>query len=196
MKEAYRNTCLDDLDGEFWSPIKGYDGYEISQFGRVKSTLCFFKKKGIRILKQGIDNYGYPMVVLMKEKNRFTKTVHRLVATTFIPNPLNKPEINHKFGIKTDNRVSQLEWATTSENVQHAYDVLGRKGYSTNGGLFGELNWNSKKVAQIDIKTGEILAEFHGTAEAARCLNISRRGIGKAAQGMRATYKGFKWKYL
>ena len=74
-------------------------------------------------MKQQIDKDGYSYVVLYKNKKRKHFKVHRLVAMAFLKNPKNKPEVNHKQGIKSDNRVTELEWNTTSENVQHAYDT-------------------------------------------------------------------------
>lgn len=194
--ENYKNTSLEDLPDEVWTPIESFKDYLISNMGRVKSIGGYFKSKKHRILRQGLDVYGYCQVSLCKEKRPHPKKVHRLVAMAFIPNPLSKPQVNHKLGIKIDNRASELEWATGSENVQHTFDTLGRKGYSSNGGLLGEKNWNSKKVKQVDLATGSIIATFFGTAEASRMLKISRRGIGKAAQGTRATYKGYKWEYF
>ena len=71
---------------------------------------------------------GYKMAQLRLNGKMKNMYIHRLVAMMFIPNPENKPEVNHKFGIKTDNRATQLEWATESENLQHAYDTGLRSG--------------------------------------------------------------------
>lgn len=117
---------------EIWKNIIGYEGrYMISSFGRVKSILC--NKEKILSLK---DIRGYKNTCLWsKEKNRKTIQVHRLVAIHFIPNPLNKPQVNHINHIKDDNRIENLEWVTNSENVKHSYLDNNRtqKGENNNG---------------------------------------------------------------
>ena len=113
---------LEDLEGEIWRWISGFEGlYQISNFGRVKS----FSRRGTskKIIKPWINRQGYLIVDLCKNSKSKHFPVHRLVAQAFIPNPENKPEPNHEDGNKFNNHVSNLKWATKSENIQHAMDI-------------------------------------------------------------------------
>ena len=110
---------------ENWVPIDGYEGlYEVSDAGMVRS-LKRTTTSG-KVLSQRAGTGGYLRVCLCENNHKKTFVVHRLVASAFIENPEHKPEVNHKNGIRTDNRASNLEWVTRSENEQHAYDVLGK----------------------------------------------------------------------
>ena len=120
LVESVDSLDLNDLPGEEWCEIDGYNGrYQVSNLGRVKS---FFDKEA-RILKANKVAEGYLRVSLRKDSMAKNHYVHRLVAKAFIPNPGNKPQVNHIDGDKTNNRVENLEWMTGEENINHAFKL-------------------------------------------------------------------------
>ena len=139
MREMFPNeqdlseyAKIKDLPNELWLPVKDYeDIYHISNMGRLKvlDRTCWLseeKQTFTRIKREHISarcdiKTWYPNHILIKVNTKKTKTIHRLVAEHFIPNPLNLPQINHKNGLKWDNRVENLEWVTAQENSIHAY---------------------------------------------------------------------------
>ncbi len=114
-RKIYKNKSKDDLKGEIWLDIPGYEGlYKISNLGRVKN-------KNNTIMSQ-VFNSGYLVLGLTKDKVQKNIRVHRLVALAFIGDSINeKNEVNHKNGIKTDNREKNLEWVTRIENARLMY---------------------------------------------------------------------------
>lgn len=134
------NAKKPSTDLELWVDIIGYNGeYQLSNKGRIRSP------ERITIMKNGrkrplpyreqtvfINTRGYLAVGLSKNKKQRQWLLHRLMAIHFIPNPDNKPEVNHKNGIKTDASIGNLEWCTKSENTIHAFatglmDIHGEK---------------------------------------------------------------------
>lgn len=111
---------------EIFKDVVGQEGrYQVSNLGRVKSLI---KKGGkIIILKPSLNKRGYYYIGLCRGVNGKRITIHRLVCLTFVPNPENKPQVNHKNHIKTDNRVSNLEWVTNRENVTHYFNSKNKK---------------------------------------------------------------------
>ncbi|WP_342532647.1 NUMOD4 domain-containing protein [Lysinibacillus sp. FSL K6-0057] len=112
---------------EIWKPVEGYEGlYEISNYGKLKS---YYDKNGRqmiaegRLLKGKKDKDGYIEYTLSKNKVYKCKRAHRLVASAFIENPYNLPQVNHIDGIKSNNYVSNLEWCDVKHNAKHKYDT-------------------------------------------------------------------------
>jgi predicted XRE-type DNA-binding protein len=108
---------------ENWKDIHDYENlYQVSDFGRVKALpkMAGGSHRKEKILIQIVNNCGYHQVLLHNNKKRKLASVHRLVAEAFIPNPLNLPEVNHRFSDRHDNRAESLEWMTTKQNVNHS----------------------------------------------------------------------------
>jgi hypothetical protein len=195
---------------EEWKSVIGYEGYyEVSNLGNVRSVeRTVSNHTGVitlkpRLMKQSQNHKGYSIVYLSKDAKMKTISVHRLVALAFIPNPQNKPQVNHIDGNKTNNRVDNLEWVTNQENHDHAV-LIGL--YPNQKELRNRCKKEKKtqpgrqprRVVQIDKVTGNIVAKYDSIAEAGRmigCKNSSNiGGCCRKAYG-RKTICGYIWKY-
>jgi len=171
-----QKTCkgykFEYIKEEIWRPIKRYENlYEISNLGRVKNT------KTNRFLKPRINSKKYAMVTLNKKQIY----IHRLVAIAFLPNPENKPYINHLDCNPQNNCVDNIEWCTHKENMEYARN-LGRME-------------KDKPVKATNLKTGEEFV-FENTIGAAKQLNIDRRNLIKVLRGKLKQTKGYKFEYI
>lgn len=178
---------------DIWKDIPEYEGfYRASRFGEIKSLPRNGTVKNEKILKGGIDGGGYRIFNLSKEGKNCTKTLHRLIATTFIQNPLNLPEVNHINGNKLDNRVENLEWCTRSQNMKHAFDNKLNTSNFTSIRLFGKDNPNSKKIICIGLDSIE--KEYNSITDASKNENVSITSIANNLKGT-SKYCGNKLKF-
>jgi predicted XRE-type DNA-binding protein len=170
---------------EIWKKIEGFENYEVSNYGRLKVNLKFRKYRNYqsKFLNPSKDKDGYFRTALTKDNKKFMKTIHRLVAESFIKNTENKPCVNHINGVKTDNRIENLEWCTIKENNIHAIKL----GLSFQHG--GEKHHMSKlkenQVLEIiqnkNNLTQKQLSEFYGISQTqiSRIINKKRWHVRK-----------------
>lgn len=148
-------------------------------------TTKFIKEK---ILKQSITTKGYLQVVLSREGKSNWYKVHRLVAQTFIPNPENKPQVNHIDGNKINNNINNLEWCTNSENQIHAFkNNLQVKRY-------GKYNQNSKIINQYDLN-GNFIKTWYSIKDIVDSLNIDYCSIWQCCSNKYSQTHGFIFRY-
>lgn len=179
---------------EIWKDIEGFEGlYMVSNLGRIKS-LDYHRTGEEKILMLSKHTDGYLLVSLCKNNMKKTFSVHRLVATTFIPNPDNKPHIDHINTIRIDNRVDNLRWCTAKENF---YNPISRKRYLDNSpiaGKFGRDNCNSKAVYQYSLDD-KLIRKWNCISDVKRELGFNQGNISKCCLGKLKTAYGFVWKY-
>lgn len=168
----YSNQSLKTMTNlqENWVPIPGYEKfYQITSTGRIKriGSPGSGRSRDDRFRYPQDSGFGYKYITLHSVGKRKNFYMHRLLATIFIPNPENKPLVNHINGVKSDNRIENLEWCTLSENMIHAYGL----------GLIpkGEANHMSK------ITEAEVLQirSLHNSGESRPSLAV-KFGISKA----------------
>lgn len=161
---------------EIWLPIKGFeDSYLVSNLGNIK------RKDTGYILKNLTTNRGYNLATLCVNSKAHRFSTHRLVASAFLSNPENKTQVNHKNGIKTDNRVVNLEWCTPKENIRHAFDkgLISRpKGLKSLQSKLTEEQLSDIRVL-LDLKTRQ--------EDIAKKYNISQSAVSQIKTGV--TYK-------
>lgn len=175
-----------------WRPIAGFSHYEVSNLGRIRSVTHVVRRptKGSMVYKSVIrkpraSNAGYLRVGLVGDDGiRVQKPIHRAVAEAFIPNPDNKCQVNHINGDKLDNRASNLEWATPSENSWHRANALGHHRDLT------ELHERKKRPVIVD---GEHM--FESLTEAAEFIGGTESGVCSVLRGRYRTTHGHTVEY-
>lgn len=168
------------MSNQIWKDVVGYEGlYLVSNDGKVRGTKM--KKK----LRYTYSYNGYQNVKLYSDAKGKVFKVHRLVAQAFIENKENKPQVNHINGIKTDNRVKNLEWVTPTENLKHA---------CANGLIDTSIAWHKqeKPVYQLSLK-GEIIKKWVSLSEASRTLGLQISNISHCCAGKIKSTGGYKW---
>ena len=190
---------LENLLNEIWKDIKNYeDLYQVSNYGRVKRlgvyrTSARYYKKGryypTKIMTSSIGKHGYCCVQLFDYSGSFkTIRIHRLVAEAFIPNPKNKPQVNHKDGNKENNCVNNLEWCTNGENGKHAWD----NNLRTKN--FGKDNYISRKVLQYT-SDKKLIKEWDCIKDISRSLGYNYGYIIACCQRKYKLGHNFIWRY-
>ena len=173
---------------EYWIEVKGHPRYRVSTMGRVK-CLNWNKTGKEKILKHCLKN-GYSIVYV----DRKPQYLHRLVLSSFIPNPQNKPCIDHINTDRTDCRIENLRWVTYSENNSNP---ITRKRMSENSyslGRFGKESPTSKPIIQLTIG-GIFVKKWDCARDVDRELGISFSTISACLRGKTKTAGGYKWKY-
>lgn len=171
---------LDDLDGEVWKPIPGYEEfYHASTFGRIKS----FHHSKVKILKPICDKDGYLQIYFKKAGKKKRCKIHRVVATLFIQNFNSKPQVNHLDGCKTNNHVDNLEWATNAENQHHASKLgLTSSGENHYHAKFTNAQIEYIRANQDSLTVTALAKKFH--VDKMTISDIQRGKIYKNANGL------------
>lgn len=162
---------------EVWKDVEDYEGlYQVSNFGNLYSN---YVKRNLQL---SLDECGYKQVILVKNGVRKRHLLHRLVAQVFIPNNENKPQVNHIDENKTNNNVSNLEWVTSKENINH--------GTRTERQIYTQRI--IQKSRPVICSNGVI---YRSTREASRLLGLDNGSLNKVLKGNRKTVGGFTFEY-
>lgn len=179
-----------------YTPLDWIDPrYVVTDHGAVYSyanSRGGWRKLGPVLLKKHVTNSGYAQVRLPIGGKYKWVSVARLVLQAFTG--VVGDEVNHKNGLRLDNRLENLEWTTRSENMRHSYKVLGRQHPRPHKGKFGALSKHSKRVSQYDMN-GNYIRTWNAVQEIARA-GFSAGNVSAVCLGKRRSHKGFVWKYV
>lgn len=186
---------------EIWKDIEGFEGlYKISNLGRVKSLARVIAsingKQRVskdKILKSKGISSGYRAVILYKDRKEKTMYIHRLVAQAFLQNDNDYTDVNHKDGNKENNILENLEWATRSYNIKHAYNTGLRKAYIKKA-QEAALKITSFPVLQFD-NNNVLIAEYSSITQASLQTNVSPYYISKSCKGKLNNNANYIWRY-
>lgn len=170
---------------EIWKEVTSNPNYQVSNTGRIR-RIGSNKDKSVQVKD------GYLKTELYQNGMRQHVRVHRIVAEEFIPNPDNKPEVNHIDGNKNNNCVSNLEWSTKKENCQHAWDTGLAK---PSRGMCGKSNPNGGRKGRPFriVETGEVFDTLKDCEEA---INGNNRHINDCLRGRQRTHRGYHFEYV
>lgn len=178
------------MDNEVWKPVPNYEGlYEISNLGKIRSLYyithnTFYNR--IRVMKPQNNGTGYLKVQLYKNGKKEAYLIHRLVASVFIPNPENLPQVNHKDENKLNNNVENLEWCTHLYN--HHYGTRQMKQTKT------QQTKRGIPIIQKDMNNN-IINKYVCLREANRKTGIGRKEICLVCKGIYKQAGGYRWEY-
>lgn len=190
--------AVNSKQNEVWKDVPGLEGfYQISDAGNVRNRRTSLP------MNPYVNDNGYCIVGLYSRKQGKTIhfRVHRLVAEAFLENPLNKRTVNHKDGDKTNNHVSNLEWATHKENLRHAHDTglivatERQRATAAKNIRKNRLLADSRKRCFFEDRASGIRKEFDSIREAATYVSGVPSAICLCCQGKKKAYKGFEWGY-
>lgn len=159
-------------DTEIWKTLSEFNQYEVSNYGRLRNL-----NTG-KILNGSRMNSGYWRYDFGVDGIRYSRLAHRLVADAFLDPVIGKPFINHKDGCRTNNHVDNLEWCTNSENIRHAYQVLGNQAHN--------------KIPVRCVETGTV---YESACDAERHTGIKNSEINRCCRGKRKSTHGQHWEY-
>ena len=178
---------IPDTDGKY---LISTDGEVMAISRRVKFGNVFrWTKTNIRTARKKENGY---LELEILGKHHY---IHRLVAEAFIPNPEEKPNVNHIDSNPKNNRVDNLEWCTQKENIEYGYRYGNIKPACPMNGRKGCNNPLSKIVLQIDIKTGTVINEYFGLSEASRKTGLPSSNIYRSCVNNKKTCGGYNWRY-